>query len=119
VLFCYRLFLEKLSTGPVMDTQSNDRFVRACRSVGGLSVSDTFGERFCFHMSPLDTHITACLLLAPPWHHSDDTQMALSIVEILRRFGGIEQDHLARSFAEHFKPLPGIRGERPYSKGKA
>ena len=37
-----------------------------------------------------------------PWNWTDDTEMALSIVSILRRFGRIDQDALALSFAEHF-----------------
>ena len=38
----------------------------------------------------------------PPWRWTDDTNMALSIYEILRKHGEINQDALANSFATHF-----------------
>ena len=36
------------------------------------------------------------------WRFTDDTNMALSIYEILRKYQQIDQDALAASFAEHF-----------------
>lgn len=38
----------------------------------------------------------------PPWPYTDDTEMALGIVEVLRRQGCIEQDDLADIFAHRY-----------------
>jgi ADP-ribosylglycohydrolase len=48
---------------------------------------------------------------APIWEFSDDTLMALSIVENLRKYGSINQDALAESFAHHWD------GNRGYGQG--
>ena len=37
-----------------------------------------------------------------PWHHTDDTAMACSIVEVLAHAERIDQDMLAERFAERF-----------------
>lgn len=36
------------------------------------------------------------------WRYTDDTEMALSVVAVLRRFAGIDQDALAQHFSKHF-----------------
>ena len=41
-----------------------------------------------------------------PWFHSDDTEMAISIVEALARDGRIDQDALAVRFADRFQRDP-------------
>ncbi|MGZ3600505.1 MAG: ADP-ribosylglycohydrolase family protein, partial [Ktedonobacterales bacterium] len=45
-----------------------------------------------------------------PWRYTDDTQMALSIVQALNGLGAIDQDQLAQSFARHYD---GSRGYGP------
>jgi ADP-ribosylglycohydrolase len=80
------------------------RLGRARASLEGLSVGDAFGERF--FALPLDGIIER-RFPPPPWHYTDDTQMALSIVATLRERRGIDQDYLARSFAERFDPSRG------------
>jgi ADP-ribosylglycohydrolase len=75
----------------------------ALRSLEGLSTGDAFGELF-FRLSPEQT---APDDLPPgPWRWTDDTHMALSVVEVLGRFGRIEQDALARAFARRFSEEP-------------
>lgn len=84
---------------------------RALISLDGLSVGDAFGERFfafshtgvqrCFERRALPEAKRSV------WRFTDDTQMALSIVETLRRYGTIEQDQLAASFAAHYEPTRG------------
>lgn len=84
---------------------SNDiRLERARVSLEGLSVGDAFGERFFVHPDVVGRLIMERALPAPPWSYTDDTEMALSLVAILRRHGTIDQDALAQSFAEHFDP---------------
>src|SRR5262245_15617795 len=76
------------------------RLARAQASLDGLSVGDAFGERFFVHPEVAEGLIRSRAVPAPPWTYTDDTMMALSVFETLRRYGGIDQDHLAISFAE-------------------
>jgi len=73
------------------------------RSLEGLSVGDAFGELF-FRISPYET--TSAQLPSGPWKWTDDTHMALSIVEVLETYGRIDQDALAQAFARRFKQAP-------------
>lgn len=76
---------------------------RAAESLLGLSVGDSFGQ--CFLALPADQERRALeetSLPAAPWYYTDDTEMALSIVETLRRTGRIDQDALAARFAENY-----------------
>jgi ADP-ribosylglycohydrolase len=72
----------------------------ALLSLEGLSVGDAFGEMF-FFQSPESRQLPE-----GPWRWTDDTHMALSIVEVLRDHGRINQDVLARAFAERFMQEP-------------
>ncbi|RMH36799.1 MAG: ADP-ribosylglycohydrolase family protein [Nitrospirae bacterium] len=78
------------------------RLAKALRSLDGLSVGDAFGELF-FTRSP---HETSTDLPPGPWRWTDDTHMALSIVEVLETYGRIEQDALAQAFARRFTEDP-------------
>lgn len=86
--------------GKIME--SADRLARALLSLDGLSVGDAFGERFFVHHSSLRLFLGERALPAPPWRFTDDTQMALSIVETLARYGEIDQGELAKSFGRHY-----------------
>lgn len=72
---------------------------RAWLSLEGLSVGDTFGERFFGPPEEALRKIAQRELCPPPWTYTDDTEMALSIVEVLRERGEIDQDRLAQRFA--------------------
>jgi ADP-ribosylglycohydrolase len=85
-----------------MDTQL--ALARAFRSLEGLSVGDAFGQLF-FHLSPYRTTSTSLPRAIWPW--TDDTHMALSIVEALQTYGEIEQDALAHAFARRYMQEPG------------
>lgn len=89
-------------------SQGNDhaaRMKRAHVSLEGLSVGDAFGERF-FHPRAVAV-IGHRIVPKPPWHHTDDTAMACSIVEVLAHAERIDQDMLAQRFAERFRADPG------------
>jgi ADP-ribosylglycohydrolase len=43
----------------------------------------------------------------PPWPYTDDTEMALALVEVLSRRSRIEQDDLAGVFARRYRADPG------------
>jgi ADP-ribosylglycohydrolase len=96
------------------------RLQRAAQSLEGLSCGDAFGERFFLPEPVARSLIRQRALPAPPWFFTDDTVMALSILEILAEHSEINQDYLARSFAARYAPdrgygaamhelLPGIR----------
>lgn len=90
-----------------MDWQRNARLRRTRWVVDGLSVGDAFGDRLFFQSSrhgfSFHEMIQKRILPLPLWEYTDDTQMALSIVEILRQHGRIDQDALANSFAKRFE----------------
>jgi ADP-ribosylglycohydrolase len=77
---------------------SQERMNRAYLSLDGLSIGDSLGGELCWQSEA----IPARQLPDAPWKWTDDTEMALSITSVLARFGRVEQDALARSFAEHF-----------------
>lgn len=90
-----------------MESSAAARLSRASEALEGLSVGDAFGERFFVHPDVAERLIAERALPAPPWPYTDDTQMARSIVSILRRAGAIDQDQLARSFALNYAPSRG------------
>jgi ADP-ribosylglycohydrolase len=87
----------------------NDPITRAMRSLDGLSVGDAFGELF-FFISP--EYAAWDDLPGEKWRWTDDTHMALSIVEVLKNFGRIDQDALAEAFGRRYleEPTRGYAG---------
>jgi ADP-ribosylglycohydrolase len=81
-------------------TSSQDK---ALLSLEGLSVGDSFGE-LCLR-GLLDVPLEGALPPGP-WEWTDDTMMALSIVEVLCQQGGIDQNRLASAFARRFLQDP-------------
>lgn len=71
-------------------------------SLSGLSTGDAFGETFLRAPTLLDHRVLARELPPSPWPYTDDSQMAFSIVELIARDGAIDQDRLARAFADRF-----------------
>ncbi|WP_437673604.1 ADP-ribosylglycohydrolase family protein [Sorangium sp. So ce131] len=84
---------------------------RARLSLEGLSVGDTFGEQFFGEAEDVMPRIVGRVMPPAPWRYTDDTEMALSIVELLEERGAIDQDDLAMRFAERMDP------RRGYGKG--
>ena len=61
-------------------------------SLTGLSVGDALGETFFGpHMNILK-RIKSRVIPPGPWYYTDDTEMALSVVEVLAQYGRIDQD---------------------------
>jgi len=75
----------------VHNTNINDAIV----SLNGLSVGDAFGEQFFFRKQ---SDIELRLLPSGIWKWTDDTQMAISIVEVLNEYGEIVPDELIQRF---------------------
>jgi ADP-ribosylglycohydrolase len=72
-------------------------------SLDGLSVGDTFGERFFGEPEEALRRIASRELAPGPWPYTDDTEMALSVVEVLLERGAIDQDLLAACFARRMQ----------------
>ena len=85
---------------------------QALQSLEGLSIGDAFGELF-FTISP--HHTSPFDLPKQVWRWTDDTHMALSIVEVLKAHGHIDQDELAQAFARRYSEEP----YRGYGSGAA
>jgi ADP-ribosylglycohydrolase/SAM-dependent methyltransferase len=83
------------------------RMTRARVSLEGLATGDAFGECFFLHPDVVDSLIRGRAVPAGPWQYTDDTVMALAIVEVLEDFGSVEQDALAALFAEKYALDPG------------
>lgn len=79
--------------------QKGERSSRARRSLEGLSVGDAFGESFFGHTPTVEGLIARRAIPRSPWPYTDDTVMALAIVEVLEHCGQIDCDLLARVFA--------------------
>jgi ADP-ribosylglycohydrolase len=83
------------------DHSAEARLLRAYHSLEGLSCGDAFGERFFIRPDLALSLIEQRSVPAPPWIFTDDTMMALSVVETLENHGEIRQDQLAHSFARN------------------
>ena len=90
-----------------------DRLARALLSLDGLSVGDAFGQMLSTCARSARSVVDRAGLPAGPWWHTDDTQMAMSIVEELAAHGQIATDSLAQRFVKRFQADPG----RGYGKG--
>jgi ADP-ribosylglycohydrolase len=82
------------------------RMERALLALDGLSTGDAFGQRFFVHPDHAERLIAERAVPAAPWMYTDDTVMALGIVEVLSRLGAIDQDTLARVFARRYGAEP-------------
>jgi len=92
-----------------MDSKT-DPLDRARLSLAGLSVGDALGERFFGPPIDVLSRIRGRHLPQPPWRYTDDTQMAISIVETLQRHGRIDPDDQAKCFARRYEPFRGYGG---------
>lgn len=78
---------------------------RALITLKGLWIGDCFGSHFEFDSVDWNRPRRAAAkreLPPAPWRYTDDTQMALSIFEELRKNGEIHPSKLAKSFAGYF-----------------
>lgn len=88
-----------------------DALARARLALEGLSIADAFGEQL-LHAGPQSRSIALEHRTAPAgkrWMWTDDTAMALSIVEELIERGGIDPGVLAERFARRYIAEP-VRG---------
>lgn len=88
------------------------RIERALLSFDGLSVGDGFGETFFTRPENIERRIAHKDAPPAPWIVTDDTMMAASIVRSLTRHKEINQDALAKYFADEYArdPMRGYGG---------
>ncbi|GAA5102549.1 hypothetical protein GCM10023319_69380 [Nocardia iowensis] len=73
--------------------------LRRFASLRGLALGDAFGS--CYADPINQAALRDRSLLPGPWLWTDDTEMACSTFAVLGRYGRIEQDAQAESFARH------------------
>ena len=78
---------------------------RTLLSLEGLAIGDAVGEMLAYRHADA-AQIIKRGLPSGPWFHTDDTEMALAIVEVLKFYGRIDQAALARRFAWRFERDP-------------
>ena len=90
-----------------MPKTPDSRRARAMLSLAGLSVGDALGEQFFGPPREVLGRIAERELPLAPWAYTDDSQMALSIVEVLLNYDRIDPDALAEQFAARYDPMRG------------
>ena len=82
-----------------------ERVQRAMLSLEGLAIADAVGEMLAYRHYQAPSIIEKGLP-SGPWFRTDDSEMAISIVESLKLYGYIHQDALARRFAWRYEREP-------------
>jgi ADP-ribosylglycohydrolase len=95
-----------------LPTDHAARVERMRLSLDGLGLGDSLGEMLWYSAGSMTISLKTCELPAGPWRHTDDTEMAISIVSVLKSHGHIDQDALSKRFARRFERDP----DRGYGK---
>ena len=85
---------------------------RALLSLNGLAIGDALGEMLSYRCDEAAQMIQKDSMHHGPWFHTDDTEMAIALVETLRLAGAVDQDTLSFFFARRFDADP----DRGYGK---
>lgn len=89
-----------------LPSDHTSRVERMRLSLDGLGIGDALGEMLSYRSEQTLQRIGENDLPAGPWFHTDDTEMAISIVAILKSHGFVDQDGLAKRFARRFERDP-------------
>jgi ADP-ribosylglycohydrolase len=81
------------------------RRLRMKLALDGLSLGDAFGQKF-FYRQSWATARASRQIPPPPWPYTDDTEMALGVADVLTECGEIDQDRLAKVFADRYFQNP-------------
>jgi ADP-ribosylglycohydrolase len=98
---------------PLRAVDQSDRLDRAQLALHGLAMGDGIGEMMFSRPDKASRMILEEELPVGPWWHTDDSEMAISIVEVLRLLGHVHHDTLARQFMWRFEREP----DRGYGSG--
>jgi ADP-ribosylglycohydrolase len=77
-------------------------------SLHGLSVGDAFGESFFGQPAEVEERLAGRILDPAPWFWTDDTAMALAVVEVLAEAGRMDRAALAAALGRRYDPLRGF-----------
>jgi ADP-ribosylglycohydrolase len=88
------------------------RVERMMLSLDGLGIGDGLGEMFAYRPHDAPDRLLRNDLPAGPWFHTDDTEMAISLVAVLKSHGCVHQSALSKRFVRRFERDP----ERGYGK---
>ena len=83
-----------------------DRRERMQLSLDGLGLGDALGQMLSYRAADAPRRLAENQLPPGPWLHTDDTEMAISIVAVLQWHGELDQDALAKRFARRFQRDP-------------
>ncbi len=83
-----------------------ERVERMRLSLDGLGVGDALGQMLSYRAADAPQRLAENKLPPGPWLHTDDTEMAISIAEVLKWNGELDQDALAKRFARRFQRDP-------------
>jgi ADP-ribosylglycohydrolase len=83
-----------------------ERVERMMLSLDGLSIGDALGEMLCYQSSHAPAFLKTNDLPSGPWFHTDDTEMAISLVATLKSHGCVDCDALAKRFVRRFERDP-------------
>lgn len=89
---------------PLLPPDHSARLDRARLALDGLSVGDAFGQHFMVRNA--EFLVGTRTIPFPRWRYTDDTEMALAIVETLAEHGRAEPDALARRFVRRYERDP-------------
>ena len=76
---------------------------RAQLALQGLSVGDAFGQKFFGKYNEVVDKIEKRIVPQAPWYLTDDSIMAIAIVDTLEKHDGIDQDYFAQCLAKNYK----------------
>lgn len=95
-----------------MTADHDARLDRALLALDGVSLGDAFGERFFGPPDVVADLLVQRRLPASPWSYTDDSEMALALVDVLRRHRSVDRDALAAGFARRYArdPMRGYGG---------
>lgn len=79
-----------------------NRIAYAKRALDGIALGDCFGQTFFVSDDIARQRIKNREILNEPWSFTDDTVMAIGIYRILEKYGKIDQEALAKVFADNY-----------------
>jgi ADP-ribosylglycohydrolase len=88
-----------------VDSNPIDRMID---SLQGLSVGDAFGETFFGEPAEVEERLSGRVLDPAPWFWTDDTAMALAVVEVMSEAGRMDRSSLAAALGRRYDPLRGF-----------
>lgn len=91
---------------------ASERLIRAKQSLEGLSVGDAIGEALSYQSHRCREICDFSAFRPGTVRYTDDTEMALAIVETLERMGGIDEDVMAWAYSTRYRMDP----DRGYGK---